>query len=171
MHRKTLIFINTSIWISRLSVQKLVTEPRFGACQCKTTWYRPKYIIATSLYTFLPPFWAFENTPSVKFRSSHPKTLTHCFLNCLRCLITSAQLILHKSEKMVVGGCQIRAIGGCWRTSHPTLKVTQQMGPSTTVLSFVCCSRFAYKKLLLMTFGMTHVLFLGLTIFTGHEGP
>ena len=80
------------------------------------------HVIATSLYTFLPAFWEFENSPSVKFRSSHPKTLTHCFLDYLRCLITmSAQLILHKSEKMVVGGCQIRAIGGVWKNFPPHL--------------------------------------------------
>ena len=80
------------------------------------------HIIATSLYTFLPAFWEFENSPSVKFRSSHPKTLMHCFPNCLRCLITlSAQLILHKSEKMVVGGCQIRTIGGVWKNFPPHL--------------------------------------------------
>jgi len=34
-------------------------------------------------------------------------------------------------------------------------RITQQMVPSTTVLSFVCCSWFACKKWLLMTFGMT----------------
>ena len=66
--------------------------------------------------------WEFESSPSVKFHSSHPMTLTHCFLNCLRCLITlSAQLILHKSEKMVVGGCQIRAIGVVWKNFPPHL--------------------------------------------------
>ena len=32
-------------------------------------------------------------------------------------------------------------------------RITQQLVPSTTVLSFVCCSQFACKKLLLMTFG------------------
>ena len=42
------------------------------------------HIIATSLYAFLPAFWKFENPPAVELRSSHPKTLTHCFLNSLR---------------------------------------------------------------------------------------
>jgi hypothetical protein len=66
------------------------------------------HIITTSLFTFLPAFWEFENYPSVKFRSSHSKTLTNWFLNCLPCLKTlSTQLMLHKSEKMVVGGCQM----------------------------------------------------------------
>ena len=36
------------------------------------------------MYTFLPAFWKFEDSPAVELRSSHPKTLTHCFLNCLR---------------------------------------------------------------------------------------
>jgi hypothetical protein len=31
-------------------------------------------------------------------------------------------------------------------------RLTQQLVPSTTVLSFVCCSQFACKKKLLMTF-------------------
>ena len=41
-------------------------------------------MIATSLYAFLPAFWKFENSPAVELRSRHPKTPTHCFLNCLR---------------------------------------------------------------------------------------
>ena len=36
-------------------------------------------------------------------------------------------------------------------------RITQQLVPSTTILSFVCCSQFACKKLLLMTFGTTLV--------------
>jgi len=36
-------------------------------------------------------------------------------------------------------------------------QITQQLVPSTRVLSFVCCSQFACKKLLLMTFGTTLV--------------
>ena len=36
-------------------------------------------------------------------------------------------------------------------------RITQQLVPSTTVLSFVCCSQFACKKKLLMTFGTTLV--------------
>jgi len=107
------------------------------------------------LYTFLPAFWKFENAPAVELRSSHPKTLTHCFLYCLRCLITlPTQLMLHKSEKIVVGGCQIRAIGGVWKNFPPHLcidvtkhsRIAQQLVPSTTVLSFVCCSQFACKN-------------------------
>jgi len=34
-------------------------------------------------------------------------------------------------------------------------RVTQQLVPSTTILSFVCCSQFGCKKKLLMTFGTT----------------
>jgi len=74
------------------------------------------------LYTFLPSFWKFDNSPAVENRSNYLKTLTHCFLNCFRFLITlSTQLILHKSEKMVVAGCQIRAIGGVWKDFSPHL--------------------------------------------------
>ena len=81
------------------------------------------HIITTSLYTFLPAFREFEYSPYVKFRSNHSKTLTHCLLNCFRCLITlSAQLILHKYEKMVVGGRQIRVIGGGWKKLPPHLR-------------------------------------------------
>ena len=36
-------------------------------------------------------------------------------------------------------------------------RITQQLVSSTTLLSFVCCSQFAWKKLLLMTFGTTLV--------------
>jgi len=32
-------------------------------------------------------------------------------------------------------------------------RITQQLVPSIPILSFVCCSRFACKKWLLMTFG------------------
>ena len=39
-------------------------------------------------------------------------------------------------------------------------RITQQLVPSTTVLSFVCCSQFACKKLLLMAFGTT-LVYLG----------
>jgi len=36
-------------------------------------------------------------------------------------------------------------------------RITQQLVPSTTIFSFVCCSQFACKKKLLMTFGTTLV--------------
>jgi len=37
--------------------------------------------------------------------------------------------------------------------------ITQQLVPSTTLLSFVCCSRFACKKWLLMTFGIPSYIY------------
>ena len=37
-------------------------------------------------------------------------------------------------------------------------RITQQLVPSTTLLSFICCSQFACKKKLLMTFGTTLVI-------------
>ena len=38
-------------------------------------------------------------------------------------------------------------------------RITQQLVSSTTLLSFVCCSQFTWKKLLLMTFGTTLVYY------------
>jgi hypothetical protein len=32
-------------------------------------------------------------------------------------------------------------------------RIAKELVPSTTILSFVCCSQFACKKMLLMTFG------------------
>jgi hypothetical protein len=40
-------------------------------------------------------------------------------------------------------------------------RITQQLVPSTTILSFVCCSQFACKEKLLMTFGMTLIFSFG----------
>ena len=39
-------------------------------------------------------------------------------------------------------------------------RITQQLVPSTTALYFICCSQFACKKKLLMTFGTTLVYLL-----------
>ena len=39
-------------------------------------------------------------------------------------------------------------------------RITQQLVPSTTAPSFICCSQFAYKKKLLMTFGTTLIQFI-----------
>ena len=46
-------------------------------------------------------------------------------------------------------------------------RITQQLVPSTTIVSFVCCSRFACKKWLLMTFGTTLVNNAACTVITG----
>jgi hypothetical protein len=43
-------------------------------------------------------------------------------------------------------------------------RITRQLVPSTTILSFICYSQFACKKKLLMTFGTTLVLLLQLII-------
>ena len=37
-------------------------------------------------------------------------------------------------------------------------RITQQLVPSTTILSFICCTQFACKQKLLMTFGTTLVV-------------
>ena len=136
------------------------------------------------MYTFLPASWKFENSPAVQLRSSHPKTLTHCFLNCLRFPIfkmfhsssntarthahtsistlkplvnfCSRDFLFHKefddstlAKRHIVVGHFVRS-----DTSHmmqaiditrPS-RITQQLVSSTTGLSFVCCSQFAYKK-------------------------
>ena len=142
------------------------------------------HTIATSLYTCLPAFWKFEISPAVELRSSHPKTLTHCFLNCLRFPIFkmfhpssntacthahtsistlkslvnfySRDFLFHKefddstlAKRHIVVGHFVRS-----HTSHVMQaidvtrhsRITQQLVPSTTALSFVCCSQFSCKK-------------------------
>ena len=141
-------------------------------------------------------FWKFENSPAVELRSSHPKTLTHCFLNCfgfpifkmfhpssntahthahtsistLKSLenFCSRDFLFHKefddsmlAKRHIVVGHFVRS-----DTSHVMQaidvtrhsRITQQLVPSATVLSFVCYSQFAFKKKLLMTFGTTLVI-------------
>ena len=150
------------------------------------------------MYTSLPAFWKFENSPAVELRSSHPKTLTHCFLNCflfpifkmfhsslntarthahtsistLKSVVNfcSRDFLFHKefddstlAKRHIVVGHFVRsdtshvmqAIGV---TRHS--RVTQQLVPFTTTLSFASCSQFACKKKLLMTFGTTLVIFV-----------
>ena len=131
----------------------------------------------------------------VELRSSHPKTLMHCFLNCLRFPIfkmfhpssntarthahtsistlkslvnfCSRDFLFHKelddstlAKRHIVVGHFVRS-----DTSHVMQdidvrrhsRITQQLVPSTTALSFVCCSQFVCRKKLLMTFGTTLV--------------
>ena len=138
---------------------------------------------STSLYTFLPAFWKFEYSPVVELRFSHPKSLTHCFLNCLRfpsfkmfhpssntarthahtfistlkSLVNfcSRDFLFHKefddstlARRHIIVGHFVRS-----DTSHVIQAIdvtrhsrkTQQLVPSTTTLSFVCYSQFAYK--------------------------
>ena len=146
------------------------------------------------MYTFLPAFWKF----AVELRSSHPKTLTHCFLNCLHFPIfkrfypssNTARTHAHTSIstlKSVVNFCRRYflfhkefddrtlakrdSVVGHFvmsDTSHVMQaidvtrhsRITQQLVPTTTALSFVCCSQFACKEKLLMTFG-TSLVFIG----------
>ena len=136
------------------------------------------------MYTFTPAFWKFENPPAVELRSSHPKTLTHCFLNSLRFPIfkmfhpssntartnahtsistlkslvnfCSRDFLFHKefddstlAKRHIVVGDFVRSDTGHVMqdidvTRHS--RITQQLVPSTTALSFVCCSQFACKK-------------------------
>ena len=49
-------------------------------------------------------------------------------------------------------------------------RITQQLVPSTTALSLVCCSQFAYrKKKLLVTFGTTRVICRMYKLILSHE--
>ena len=142
------------------------------------------HIIATSLYTFLPPFWKFENSPAVELCSSHLKTLMHCFLNSLHFPVfkmfhpssntarthahtsistlkslgnfCSRDFLFHKefddsalAKRHIVVGHFVRSdtdhvMQALDVTRHS--RITQQLVPSTTALSFVCCSQFACKK-------------------------
>ena len=146
--------------------------------------------------TFLPAFWKFENSPAVELRSSHPKTLKLCFLNCLRFPIfkmfhpssntarthshtsistlkspvnfCSRDFLFHKefddstlAKRHIVVGYFVRSdtthvMQAIDVTRHS--RITQQLVPSTIALSFVCCSQFKCKKMLLMTFGTTLVV-------------
>ena len=146
------------------------------------------------MYTFLPAFWKFENSPAVQPRSSHPKTLTHCFLNCLRFPIfkmfhpssntarthahtsistlkalvnfCSRDFLFHKefdsstlAKRHIVGHFVRSDTGHLMHAIDVTRhsRITQQLVPSTTALSFICFSQFVGKKQLLMTFGTTLV--------------
>ena len=129
-------------------------------------------------------FWKFENSPVVELRSSHPKTLTQCFLNCLRFPIfimfhpssntarthahtsistlkslvnfCNRDFLFHKEfddstlakRHIVVGHFVRRDTSHVMQAIDVTRhsKITQQLVPSTTALSFVCCSQFACKK-------------------------
>ena len=147
------------------------------------------------MYTFLLAFCKFENSPVVELRSSHPKTVKHCFLNYLRFPIfkmfhpssNTARTHAHTSSstlKSVVNFCSRDFLfhkefdGSTLAKRHIVVghfvksdtshvmqaidvtrhsRITQQLVPSTTALSFVCCFQFACKKKLLMTFGTTLV--------------
>ena len=136
------------------------------------------------MYAFLPTFWKFLNSPAVELRSSHPKTLTHCFLICLRFPIfkmfhsssntagthahtsistlkslvnfCSRDFLFHKEFNDSTLAKQYIVVSHFVRsdTSHMMQaiditrhsRITQQLVPSTTALSFVCCSQFACKK-------------------------
>ena len=150
------------------------------------------------MYTFLPALWKFGNSPAVELRSSHPKTLTHCFLNFLRFPIfkmfhlpsntarthahtsismlkslmnfCSKDFLFHKefddsmlAKRHIVVGHFVRSdtshvMQAIYVTRHS--RITQQLVPSTTALSFICCFQFACKKKLLMTFGTTLIICL-----------
>ena len=109
------------------------------------------------------------------FKMFHPssntaRTHAHTSISTLESLVNfcSRDFLFHKkfddstlAKRHIVAGHFLRSDTGHVMqaidvTRHS--RITQQLVPSTTVLSFVCCSQFACKKkMLLMTFGTTLV--------------
>ena len=101
--------------------------------------------------------------------SNTARTHAHTSISTLKSLVNfcSRDFLFHKEfddgtvvKRHVVVGHFVRS-----DTSHVMQaiavtrhsRITQQLVPSTSALSFVCCSQFACKRKLLMTFGMTLV--------------
>ena len=109
------------------------------------------------------------------------RTHAHTSISTLKSLVNfcSRDFLFHKefadstlAKRHIVVGHFVRS-----DTSHVMQaidvtihsRITQQLVPSTTALSFICCSQFACKKKkFLMTFGTT--LVIGLMPFSSHEG-
>jgi len=106
------------------------------------------------------------------FKMFHPssntaRTHAHTSISTLKSLVDfcSRDFLFHKkfndstlAKQHIVVGHFVRSDTGHMMqaidiTRHS--RITQQLVPSTTILSFVCCSQFACKKKLLMTFGTT----------------
>ena len=101
--------------------------------------------------------------------SNTARTHAHTSISTLKSLVNfcSRDFLFHKEfddstleKRHIVVGHFVRS-----DTSHVMQavdvtrhsRITQQLVPSTGALSFVCCSQFACKKKLLMTFGTTLV--------------
>ena len=101
--------------------------------------------------------------------SNTARTQAHTSISTLKSLVNfcSRDFLFHKkfddstlAKRHIVVGHFLRSDTGHVMqaidvTRHS--RITQQLVPSTTILSFVCCSQFACKKMLLMTFGTTLV--------------
>ena len=100
-------------------------------------------IVSISLHTFCPAFYKLENSLMIEVRSSCPKTLTHCFPNILQCLeAVTSKLLLHRTEKMIVGGCQIGTVGRMWKNFPSKCPDILHSGTSNMRMRFqgVCCA-------------------------------
>ena len=109
------------------------------------------------------------------FKMFHPSSNTACThahtsISTLKSLVNfcSRDFLFHKkfdestlAKRHIVVGHFVRSDTGHVMqaidvTRHS--RITQQLVPSTTVLSFVCCSQFACRKNLFVTFGTTLVI-------------
>ena len=110
--------------------------------------------------------------------SNTARTHAHTSISTLKSLVNfcSRDFLFHKefddstlAKRRIVVGHFVRS-----DTSHVMQaiditrhsRITQQLVPSTTALSFICCSQFACKKKLLMTFDMTLVFIFTLVLFS-----
>ena len=108
------------------------------------------------------------------FKMFHPssntaRTQAHTSIRTLKSLVNfcSRDFLFHKkfedstlAKRHIVVGHFLRSDTGHVMQAIDIKRhsrITQQLVPSTTVLSFICCSQFACKKMLLMTFGTTIV--------------
>ena len=108
------------------------------------------------------------------FKMFHPssntaRTHAHTSISMLKSLVNfcSRDFLFHKkfddstlAKRHIVVGHFVKSDTGHVMQAIDVARhsrITQQLVPSTTILSFVCCSQFACKKMLLMTFGTTLV--------------
>jgi len=108
------------------------------------------------------------------FKTFHPssntaRTHAHTSISTLKSLVNfcSRDFLFNQkfddstlAEQHIIVGHFVRSdTGHAMRAIDITRhsRITQQLVPSITILSFVCCSQFACKKKLLMTFGTTLV--------------
>ena len=108
------------------------------------------------------------------FKMFHPssntaRTHTHTSISTLKSLVNfcSSDFLFNEkfndstlAKQYIIVGHFVRSDTGHMMQAIDVIRhsrITQQLVPSATALSFVCSSRFACKKKLLVTFGMTLV--------------
>ena len=103
------------------------------------------------------------------------RTHAHTSISTLKSLVNfcSRDFLFHKefddstlAKRHMVAGHFVRSDTGHVMQGIDVARhsrITQQLVPSTTALTFVCCSQFACKKMLLMTFGTALVIASQLT--------